>query len=255
MNVRRPLYDTTHTKDSRPLDARTATIVFVIYLVCQVLFSAVLILLRPVVTFVIGISGRQSITAFTALPLFNEFVDVLGGIVCLLMASSLLSREILRDRSPVGSACAKGEPIGILAGFISGLTLAGSFVVFRLVNLGPSHGAFGGSQFVDTFQLAVLDSIMTIVLIPVTEEILFRGILYGGYRKSFGALGAGVLTTILFVGLHLPRSLETTIGITLLALLCLYCRLRFRAIGAAIAVHAGYNLCVTIFNILEYGHQ
>src|SRR5689334_11800087 len=45
--------------------------------------------------------------------------------------------------------------------------------------------------------------LIALLIAPAIEELLFRGVLYGGYRKSFGPLAAGTLTTFIFVLLHI----------------------------------------------------
>jgi membrane protease YdiL (CAAX protease family) len=85
---------------------------------------------------------------------------------------------------------------------------------------------------------------VAVLLAPPVEEILFRGVLYGGYRKSFGPGWAAILTTAIFVLMHLPNIMRfppAIVGLTALAIAALYCRLRSKAIGPAIAVHVGYN--------------
>ena len=94
--------------------------------------------------------------------------------------------------------------------------------------------------------------ISALVLAPPIEELLFRGVLYGGYRKSFGAVIAGLLTTMIFCVLHLQELiyvLPAAFGIIGVALAALWFRLRFAAIGPAIAVHFAYNAVVVCFAI------
>jgi hypothetical protein len=88
-----------------------------------------------------------------------------------------------------------------------------------------------------------------VALAPPVEELLFRGILYGGYRKSLGPAAAAALTTFIFVLLHINELVHeplATFVIGGLALLALWRRLRSNAIGPAIAVHVGYNTMIAI---------
>jgi membrane protease YdiL (CAAX protease family) len=100
-----------------------------------------------------------------------------------------------------------------------------------------------------------LPSLVAMVLFyPTAEEILFRGILFGGSRKSFGPVWAAVLTTFLFLLGHLPKvsyDISTHAGVCGLAAAALWCRLRSGAIGPAIAVHMGYNTLGAIFLLLQ----
>jgi membrane protease YdiL (CAAX protease family) len=91
--------------------------------------------------------------------------------------------------------------------------------------------------------------ISVLLLAPPIEELLFRGILYGGYRRSFGPVWAGVLTTSVFVICHLPEMvyfLPSIVGITGFAIAALWLRLRAAAIGPAVAAHFGYNAVLAI---------
>jgi len=84
---------------------------------------------------------------------------------------------------------------------------------------------------------------------PVAEELLFRGVLYGGYRRSFGKIAATLITTSTFVLLHLPdviRFLPSIVALAALGLTAQWCRLRSSAIGPAIAVHIGYNVVLSL---------
>jgi len=92
---------------------------------------------------------------------------------------------------------------------------------------------------------------------PPLEEMLFRGVLYGGYRKSFGPVRAAVFTTLLFVALHFPYYIHfapAIIGITGGALALLWCRLHWNAIGPAVAAHIGYNSIVAFTMIYWTWH-
>jgi hypothetical protein len=100
----------------------------------------------------------------------------------------------------------------------------------------------------------VLWMLAVLAVAPFIEELLFRGVLYGGYRRSFGPAGAAVLSTFIFWLLHITESihfLPAMLAIAVLALLALWFRLRSAAIGPAIAVHLGYNAMLALLVILS----
>jgi membrane protease YdiL (CAAX protease family) len=73
--------------------------------------------------------------------------------------------------------------------------------------------------------------------------------MYGGFRKSFGSNWAIILSTLIFLAVHLPLSIRypnVTICLTALSLAALCARLKSQAIGPAIAVHVGYNTVVSL---------
>src|SRR5207237_2338979 len=74
-----------------------------------------------------------------------------------------------------------------------------------------------------------------LLLAPTVEELLFRGVLYGGLRQSLGACWAAVLMTLAFLGLHFDEIgtyVPAIVSLALLALTTLWCRLHYGAVGA-----------------------
>jgi membrane protease YdiL (CAAX protease family) len=106
----------------------------------------------------------------------------------------------------------------------------------------------------ETHAISQALSVISIVfLAPPIEELLFRGIMFGGYRKSFGTTRASVLTTLIFVAMHFDRFIRYPIaifGITSLALAALVMRTRTNAIGPSISVHFGYNSFLVFSSLL-----
>lgn len=41
------------------------------------------------------------------------------------------------------------------------------------------------------------------ILAPIFEEVIYRGILFGAFRKNFGFVGSAVLSSLIFGGLHM----------------------------------------------------
>ena len=66
---------------------------------------------------------------------------------------------------------------------------------------------------------------MFVVLFPVVEETLFRGFLFTGSAQSWGPSVAGVLTTLVFVAVHMPKVLEywpALVAVTLIGTLTVF---------------------------------
>jgi len=176
-----------------------------------------------------------------------------GGVAMLLM-SRLLLREHLRDTSPTGGAWVPGPLRGILYGLAVGvLTGLCGCMVALLFGPGWRHGMGPLAKLAATPGLSrALWIVMAVVLAPPIEELLFRGIIYGGYRRPFGPGWAAVLATSLFVIGHVTEVVHFSpfiVSITGLAIAALWMRLRFASIGPAIAVHFGYN-AVIVFTIV-----
>jgi membrane protease YdiL (CAAX protease family) len=180
---------------------------------------------------------------------------LLGSGAAGVMAAIMLAPDALKDRRPVGAAWVRGSWPAIAGGLLVGILVALGLTVLSAFgpaldpekDLGPiARMAMrpGFSQYV------WIGSVL--FLAPPFEELLFRGVLYAGYRQSLGPGPAAFLTTFIFLILHIPEAIHipaALLGIGSMALCALWCRLRASAIGPAIAVHFGYNAVITISNL------
>lgn len=86
--------------------------------------------------------------------------------------------------------------------------------------------------------------LMFVILFPVVEEILFRGFLFTGLAQSWGPILAGIVTTVLFVAVHMPKVLEywpALFAVTLIGTLTVFIRIRAGSLAPGIAMHSTYN--------------
>lgn len=187
------------------------------------------------------------------MPLTIVLVMLFGGIA--VVSSGIGFKLQLKDTSPTGAAWVRGSwrkiAIGVGCGMLIGLVWALSTLGLPQPSeeeLGPlaRMGATKGLPQISWFVVALF-------LAPPVEELLFRGILYGGYCKSMGPVAAAALTTIIFVALHFTELIYQPLAVFAiggLALGALAMRLRSNAIGPAIALHFGYNATIAILAIL-----
>lgn len=248
----------TRPSPDRPrLSAGPATIILLVFLGVQ--FGAVVIVCM-VAGFFLGVmhAAHHSTTPVPqeiaqSLPeifAWGTIFGILAGGIAMAKVSASLIRERLGDYSALGAAwvygrlkdSAQGLGVGVLVGL--GCVLVA--VLFVSWGIQSSPGPLTKMATTPGFpQVAFIAS--ALFLAPPIEELLFRGVLYGGYRRSFGAARAAALTTVIFVVLHfgeIMHSLPGAIGITGMAVAALWFRLRKAAIGPAVAVHFGYNLII-----------
>jgi membrane protease YdiL (CAAX protease family) len=156
-------------------------------------------------------------------------------------------RREIQDRSPTGAAWVIGESKFILAGLAIGELVACSYLATA-----PLMLEFAENQALGPFTKMAKTSgtqqivwmLLVLLLAPPVEELLFRGVLFGGICRSWGPAWAAILTTGVFVLLHVTEMIyywPAFMFVTLMALAALWIRLRSKAIGSSIALHFAYN--------------
>jgi len=177
---------------------------------------------------------------------------MVGGAVGMFIMAFVLVPEFLRDRSPTGAAWVPGEWRDAGKGLAFGLILGavGCMVMNFLERFGDPNSAGPLTRMATSSTSGfVIWILAALVLAPLVEEPLFRGVLYGGFRRSFGVMAAGIITSAIFVLLHITEIIHFLPAILPLAALAagaLWVRLRFAAIGPAIALHIGYNAIMVL---------
>jgi hypothetical protein len=85
------------------------------------------------------------------------------------------------------------------------------------------------------------------LLAPVTEELLFRGILFGALRVRVGPISAGLISSFVFTLVH--RDLGTFVSLWLLGCALAYVYCRTGSLYVSMACHALLN-SITFFVVL-----
>ena len=89
---------------------------------------------------------------------------------------------------------------------------------------------------------------IAVIAAPVTEELIFRGCLYGVLRKSRGRTAAIVMSSVLFALIH--GHLPSLPGLFVLAVGLTFVYERCGSLWAPIAMHAGFNGLTIITAVL-----
>jgi membrane protease YdiL (CAAX protease family) len=84
---------------------------------------------------------------------------------------------------------------------------------------------------------------VAILAAPVFEEFIFRGLLFGGLRRSFGPLAAVLASAAIFAIVHPPISM---IPVFAMGVVAAFVYNRTRMLAAPIVVHAIYNAAVIV---------
>jgi membrane protease YdiL (CAAX protease family) len=243
-------------RPARVLDARSATIILLVVYLGVEAAGGVLLGAAAAIQVHGPHTSQQIRNAVDRMAPVFTLINPLLGILAMIWMSRTLTQEALRDTGPTGGAWVAGRATHVVLALALGLVVG--LCAHALNQFARSYvPRLPFKDFVPLVSmmrrpnpwpwLAVSSALL---LGPTFEELLFRGLLYGGYRKSFGPTPAALITTALFVALHVPASFRLPIallGVAWFAAAALWCRLRFRAIGPAIAVHVGYNAVVALF--------
>jgi len=89
-------------------------------------------------------------------------------------------------------------------------------------------------------------ALLAVVAAPVFEEFIFRGLVFGGLRRSFGVVPAAVASAAVFAIVHPPPSILPVFVLGIFAALAYE---RSRALLAPMTTHALYNAIVVGYQV------
>jgi membrane protease YdiL (CAAX protease family) len=95
----------------------------------------------------------------------------------------------------------------------------------------------------------VLSAVMTVAVSPIAEELFFRGWLWTGLQKHWGALSTSTLTGALWLVVHLEQGLVRPVLLLPMAVVLSAARHLGRSVRAPIALHVCYNLVAVLARI------
>jgi len=175
---------------------------------------------------------------------------VAGGLAVLLLTRRVLRRSGLQGGlASLGWRSARSREVAV--GLCAGVALV-AFYLFVLVRVfppasGQKWGPMATATAIGGWQRALWA--ITALLAPPIEEFVFRGVLWSGLRRSFGAAVAGLLVTALFVGSHSTEALNywpAWLPIASLGVGTVSLRAQTGSLVPPLGVHAAYNVCLVL---------
>lgn len=146
--------------------------------------------------------------------------------------------------------------LGLRHDFKKGLKLTGwvsiAFILyFIILNLFVLKNDIG-------FNIGFNELLNTILLVGITEEIVFRGFLLRKLMNSFNFWTANILTSLLFVSIHFPiwiykglfgfpYILSSVITAFVLSIIFGFIYKKTNSLWSVIIIHSLYNLLVSLF--------
>lgn len=239
-------------QEARKLGAWRALIIFLAYFAGQVIGSSAAGIFGGVfVGFKAASSGVRDSRTLIAMtePLIPWTMGAgmgLGALLMVLCAIRLVPAD-LRRTEPTGAAWRIGRIKWICYGL--GIGGAGALVMllFSIMCRFAMFTAMApvmGKMAVTPGAPQIIFAVCALFIAPLFEELLFRGVLYGGFRKTFGPIFAALFVTSLFVLCHLDAIWvfpPAAIGIGGMGAVALWLRLRTGTLGPSVAMHLAFN--------------
>jgi membrane protease YdiL (CAAX protease family) len=88
-------------------------------------------------------------------------------------------------------------------------------------------------------------AILAVFTAPLTEELVYRGLLYSPLKRAMGTVGAVATATLLFAVVHVPQYLGawgSLTGLLMLSLGLTFIRAKTKSIFPCVWIHTLYNL-------------
>jgi membrane protease YdiL (CAAX protease family) len=187
----------------------------------------------------LGIGPREVAVAYWLI--FSFFLALV--IILLLMRKDMMDIELRDDRSPMPIAIA-WVIVGIfLAMFAQGIAATIENKVF-----GIEYGSENTQFLIEIAKITPLFIIVTSVIGPILEEIIFRKLLFGTLYRRFNFVIAGLLSSIIFAIVHMDFKhilIYTAMGFTFAFLY-----VRTKRIIVPILAHVAMNTLVVFIQIV-----
>jgi uncharacterized protein len=190
----------------------------------------------------------QGGTALLGIVVASQLAGLIG-----VLGFLRLRGVILRD--PIGTVRPLGRNVGIGVGLGLVAILGSTIVVSVLVALSgseatPDQVLTGG--LVETPGQIALAVVAAVVLAPVAEELLFRGLLHRSLRSRWRIVPATVVSSFLFAVVHVDVVLSqplALVGLTLVGAVLAVAYERTGSLLVPIVIHAVHN-AITIIAVV-----
>lgn len=138
---------------------------------------------------------------------------------------------------------------GVTWSFCFGLIALLGYVLMTWQNLHPLRLIY--TRLPDRMGECLLYFTVGGLIAPVAEEIFFRGVLFG-YLRKWGLFFALVMSTLIFVAVHLPSGIPVTQTVGGVVFALSYDR--ERSLWTPIIIHASANMSIFVLSFLVKTH-
>jgi membrane protease YdiL (CAAX protease family) len=239
------------------LRRRDVVIALLIYLGAEAVVWAVVGVIAAVRA---GDAGDHAalLSALTALvPVALPGSLVAGGLAVFLVLRKWRKRLGARALADL-LGLSRSRPRQVTNGILAGAALALFILPVMGLVADPSEPPDLMTQLAGSSSAALRAWILSAVLLaPPIEELMFRGVLFGGLTETWNIRAAAVISGATFWLMHGPEFVHwpAAAAIGLLTILATWLRVRSRSLGPAIGAHFGYNLVLStvVWLAMVYG--
>jgi uncharacterized protein len=131
------------------------------------------------------------------------------------------------------------------------LLMLGMAMVFQ--QLLPHHETDLDKILLRGYSVRLMIAVLAVMTAPVVEEVVYRGVLYGGIERTYGKRAAVLIVTFLFAGVHVQQywgSVASLAAILLLSLALTTLRAWTGKLLPCVATHLVYNGIQAAFLLL-----
>lgn len=239
-------------KSAKPtLSDSPFTIKFGLFLVALTTFVLPILLFLP---FIIAKLLGFALTDYIGMTNENFGVYIVGAQSIGLLVSIGLIAEKLKSRGYSWSAVGLKKfrvwkSVRWIVGYyliILGALVALSIIVTLLGISSPaaSGDEKGGTKLLNFMGSFGLTFVLTVVLAPIVEEVIFRGVLLGAIAKRFGVIAGILVSSLLFTLVHLdPLQMLSAFPLGVYLAIMYY---KTGSIYPGIILHASWNLFILL---------
>ncbi len=187
--------------------------------------------LQGVVTIVQASFGGGELTAFHLLVAFT----IAGGTTFVIMRLAFWRLKSEGVPRTFGSGALKAAALGVAGGIVAALA------AFIYLKIALEMSLFSRQTALPDAHDVALFAVLAVCAAPIFEEFIFRGLIFGGLRRSTTPAASVLASAAIFAIVHPPMSVIPVFGLGVVTALVYG---RTRLLIGPMAAHATYNAII-----------
>jgi membrane protease YdiL (CAAX protease family) len=164
--------------------------------------------------------------------------------IATLIVSRIAGDQSQREALAISWPQDRRVPLAFIAALLAFLALEAGLAVSGF------FGSLDALKAMSPSERSILGLVNAVVLAPVVEELLFRGLLFTALRKRFSSFPTLAATTLTFGLLHIENGLLHVVSVLPAGAFLGYAREKSGGVGLPILLHASMNAAVIAAGLL-----